>query len=125
MDQMKPCILVVDDEVTIRELLKQLLELNDYTVITASNGVEALEIYKRERERIGLVITDLGLPQLNGKRLGEKIKRLNPDAKMIIATGFADQDEHADLMDIGFLEVVPKPFDIREMISTVKQALAT
>ncbi|MCF7798033.1 MAG: response regulator [Lentisphaeria bacterium] len=125
MDQMTKSILVVDDELTIRELLKQLLELNNYKVITASNGLEALEIYEREGDQIDLVITDLGLPRLNGKKLGEKIKTLNPDAKMIIATGFADQDDHTKLMDIGFIHVVSKPFDIREMINTVKRALAT
>ncbi|MCF7801762.1 MAG: response regulator [Candidatus Marinimicrobia bacterium] len=116
-------VLVVDDENTIRDLLKQLLELNNYRVTTASNGQEALEIYKTNRDNIDLVITDLGLPQLNGKKLGEKIKALNPDAKMIIATGFADQNDHSALMDIGFLYVVSKPFDIREMINTVERAL--
>lgn len=123
MVESKKCILVVDDEETIRDLIKQLLELNDYETISASNGHEALEIYKKEGAKIDLVITDLGLPFMNGRELGENIRKLNPCAKMIIATGFAGRENYETLMQIGFLEIIRKPFDIREVIQSVKKAL--
>lgn len=123
MKNKKQYILVVDDEITIRDLLRQLLQLNDYEVVTASNGKEALAIYEQEYEQIDLVITDLGLPQLNGRKLGAKIKEINPSARMIIATGYADQEDQADLTEIGFSEVVQKPFDIREIMNVVQRAL--
>ena len=117
-------VLVVDDENTIRDLLKQLLELNNYRVTTASNGQEALEIYKTTGATIDLVITDLGLPIMNGRQLGEAIKAINPNAKMLIATGFVNQDEYATLMEIGFLEIIRKPFDIRNILEVVKKTLS-
>lgn len=124
MQASKQLILVVDDEDTIRDLLKQLLELNDYETITASNGAEALDIYKKMGAKINLIITDLGLPLMNGRELGEAVKALNPAAKMIITTGFVGQEKHDDLINIGFLEIIQKPFDIRQVILSVQKALA-
>jgi len=124
MEDSKQFILIVDDEETIRDLLKQLLELNDYKTVLASNGMEALEIYKNQGASIDLIITDLGLPLMNGRELGEAVKALNPDAKMIITTGFVGQEKFDELMRVGFMEIIRKPFDIRQVILSIKKALA-
>jgi len=124
MEDSKQFILIVDDEETIRDLLKQLLELNDYKTVLASNGMEALEIYKNHGASIDLIITDLGLPMMNGRELGEAVKALNPDAKMIITTGFVGQEKFDELMRVGFMEIIRKPFDIRQVILSIKKALA-
>jgi len=86
--------------------------------------MEALEIYKNQGASIDLIITDLGLPLMNGRELGEAVKALNPDAKMIITTGFVGQEKFDELMRVGFMEIIRKPFDIRQVILSVKKALA-
>lgn len=82
-------ILVVEDEELIREVSQEVLENSGYTVLLAASGEEALEIYAREQERIDLVITDLGMPGMGGEALLARLLQLDPQAKMIVSSGYA------------------------------------
>ncbi|MCX5874658.1 MAG: PAS domain S-box protein, partial [Deltaproteobacteria bacterium] len=79
-------ILLVDDEEFLRELGTRLLNQYGYHVITASNGKEALEIYQREGESISLIILDLIMPEMDGRQCLGEILRIDPNAKVIIAS---------------------------------------
>ena len=80
-------ILLVDDEEYVRDLGKRILEHAGYTVITAANGKEALEIYAREQSNIALVVLDLIMPQMEGKKCLEELLKINPHVKVIVSTG--------------------------------------
>jgi CheY-like chemotaxis protein len=82
-------ILVVDDEATILALTRQALEGGGYQVVCASDGLEALEIFSREHQRIAVVLLDRTLPKLSGEAVFQRLKQLRPDARIILSSGEA------------------------------------
>ncbi len=114
-------ILVVDDETSIRDLLVDLLVSNNYTVSAASNGENALEIIKKKREDFDLVITDLGLPKINGIELARIIHKMQPTLPVIGSTGYIHPEEHKQLASNGFHYVLQKPFKLDEVLEVVTQ----
>ncbi len=123
MFKIKPHILVVEDDSAIRELLAQLFTLNEYRVSTAEDGVSALDIYQKHGADIDLVITDLGLPNMDGLQLGIRLKAINSKIKMICVTGFVSLKKQHELFEAGFNEIINKPFDIRRVIERVQLIL--
>ena len=83
-------LLLVDDEPAIRNLSEQTLRLFGYTVLLAEDGERALEIYRNGKDRIDLVVLDLIMPGTGGKQCLEKLIEINPHVKVIIATGYSD-----------------------------------
>ena len=116
-------ILLVDDEEMIRDLGARILKNAGYTVITASDGKEALDIYRRQGKDISLVILDLLLPKMGGAQCLAALFKINPSVKVVIASGYTAEtlikDEPASSAE-GF---VSKPYDAREMLRIVRKAL--
>lgn len=115
-------ILVVDDEDSIRNLAVTLLQHFGYEVIEASNGKEAVEIYRRDWEKIALVVLDLIMPEMDGKRCLKEIHKINPKAKVIIVSGQIEQRQNGIKSDTvrGF---IGKPYDARTFMKEVRYAL--
>ena len=82
-------ILIVDDEEMVRKCGEATLSQAGYTVLTASNGQEALDVYRRDKSRISLVILDLNMPVMDGKRCLKELLKIDPELKILIASGFA------------------------------------
>ncbi len=116
-------ILFVDDEAGIREAAEFLLEQAGYSVVTAKDGMTALEIYQNEWEDISLVVLDLNMPELSGREVLENFTIINPDVRVLIATGYITAEERAGLK--GIVEVIEKPFDFDQLIQKVRAALET
>ncbi len=116
-------ILLVDDELLVRSLARRVLEKAGYTVITAEDGQEAIEIYKRKGEEISLIILDLIMPVMNGKRCFEEVLRLDPSAKIIIASGFAPEESTKELLERGAKDFVPKPYKVNNLLTAVRDVL--
>ncbi len=114
-------ILFVDDEAGIREAAEFLLEQAGYRVTTASNGITAIEIYRKEWEKISLVVLDLNMPELSGREVLENLTIINPDVRVLISTGYITPDERAGLK--GIVEVIEKPFDFDQLVQKVRGAL--
>ncbi len=114
-------ILFVDDEAGIREAAEFLLEQAGYTVVTAKDGMTALEIYKREWEEISLVVLDLNMPELSGREVLENFTIINPDVRVLISTGYITPEERTGLK--GIVEVIEKPFDFEQLVQKVRAAL--
>jgi two-component system, NtrC family, response regulator PilR len=119
----KHTILVADDERSMRELLEMLLGAEGYSVLTASNGCDALEILRGERERIDLVIQDLKMPGMDGTELLKVIKTEAPDIPVIVMTAFSSWDSAVEAMRLGAYDYVRKPFDTDAIRSVVGRAL--
>ena len=94
-----------------------------YRVTTAEDGVPALDIYQKHGADIDLVITDLGLPNMNGLQLVIRLKAINSEIKMICITGFVSLEKQHKLFEAGFEEIINKPFDIRRVTERVKSIL--
>ncbi len=111
-------ILVVDDEQSIREVTKEALELSQYTVMTASEGTEAVGKYAQFKSDIALVITDMMMPIMDGKQLIVALRRISPSVKIIASSGLVDQQE---LNVDGFIE---KPYTAETLLLTIKKVLS-
>jgi PAS domain S-box-containing protein len=117
-------ILLIDDEEYVRDLGKRILERAGYTVITAANGKEALEIYAREQSNIALVVLDLIMPQMDGAKCLEELLKINPQVKVIVSTGHsmdAQERLHLGSMARGF---VNKPYEVRQLVQAVRGILS-
>ena len=116
-------LLLVDDEENIREPWNKILVDFGYTVFTTEDGESALEFYKKEHGRVDLIILDLIMPGMGGKRCLEKLLQINPQAKVIIASGYAIDASTREAIEAGAKVSVSKPFEIRSMLKTVREVL--
>ncbi len=116
-------ILVVDDTLPVAELAHRILTNAGYSVITANNGREALDIYETKRDEISLVILDLLMPEMSGRDCLMELLKIDPSVKALIASGYAPEDElHREIGPLvkGFLH---KPFAIAELLNEARSVL--
>jgi signal transduction histidine kinase len=113
-------ILVVDDEQDIREVLEITLSASGYTVFTAENGKQALEIFKKENPLI--VLTDIKMPRMSGIDLLSKIKDKNPDTQVIIITGHGDTDLAIKSLKNEAIDFITKPISDDALEISLKRA---
>ncbi len=114
-------LLVVDDEATIRDLVKKLLEAGGYKVVGARNGVEALSIFKNSPEKFAAVITDKLMPGMDGPELVQEMRSVRGDLKVLACSGLdTDSESWQHGQPSQFLN---KPFTARELLRAVKQLL--
>jgi len=119
----KGTILVVDDEELIRETLLEILKNAGYQVITADNGLDGLEKYKRNQEKINLVISDMGMPHMNGLEFFKNLKSLNPSVRLIFTTGYLEHGSKSELLQKGARDVIFKPFRVQDLLSTISTVM--
>ncbi len=108
-------ILIIDDEEIIRSLSKSILVQCGYNVITAEDGFKGVNIYKQKRNIVDLVILDMSMPGISGKETFIELKQINPEQKIMIASGFAKDDRIQDLINMGLEDFIQKPFDFIEL----------
>jgi two-component system, cell cycle sensor histidine kinase and response regulator CckA len=118
-------LLLVEDETLLLDMVQILLESNGYTVFTAKDGEEAVQVYQQHAYEIALVISDMGLPKLTGVSEFEKMKEINPTVKIIFASGFFEPDMKAALESVGAKGFLQKPYVIDELLSKIRKALDT
>ena len=116
-------ILLVDDEELVRDLGKRILERSGYTVLATASGKEALDLYKKERGKISLVILDLIMPQMGGKRCLEELLKIDPQVKVLIASGYSAGGEAKTTIESGARGFVGKPYDMKQMLQAVRHVL--
>lgn len=119
----KETILVVDDEDFIRELCRRILSRAGYKVLVASNGREALEIYKQRQNEIGLVILDLIMPVMEGGQCLDHLIEINSQVKVLIATGFWPTGVARTALEAKAKGFVSKPYDIVQVLREVRKVL--
>gem|GEM_PF-6081606 len=112
-------ILLVDDEPLMLKVGQGMLETGGYRVLAASNGAEALEIYRQMRSEIDLVVLDLVLPDRPGGEVLEQIRRLDPDARVLIASGFTTESGVREVLEGRADGFIQKPFRTQELLRKV------
>ncbi|MGB9562093.1 MAG: response regulator [bacterium] len=118
---MKPKILVVDDQESILELLKAILERENFEVFLAANGFDALDIIAHNE--IDLVITDVSMPELDGFTLLQIIKNRYPNLPVIVMTGYYDIYTKEEAIKYGASRFLPKPFRPEEVLKIISNEL--
>lgn len=116
-------ILFAEDEDTLVELVKALLEGKGYRVLIARDGLQAVDVFKQHAEEIALVITDIGLPKLNGWEAFLRMKALQPRITAIIATGYIDARQRSEMLKGGAKDLVQKPFVPNLLLKKVREVL--
>jgi DNA-binding response OmpR family regulator len=114
-------VLVVEDEALVRMLVVQTLEEAGFAVMEAAEAQGALEMLKSD-DAIRLMITDVGLPGLNGRRLAEAARAQRPDMKVLFMTGYADSSLVENALPEGF-GLITKPFDLEELAARAQALL--
>ncbi len=118
-------VLLVEDEEGLRALNARGLASRGYTVLTAANGVEALEELEKNEGKVDLVVSDVVMPEMDGPTLLKEMRKKNPGLKMIFVSGYAEEAFQKNLPPGGQFAFLPKPFTLKQLVEQVKQTLAS
>lgn len=118
-------ILVVEDEEHLRMLAVELLEELGYTVIEAENGKKAVEICKKSKDKINLILLDMIMPVMPGRETYYEIRRINPDMKVLLMSGFSQDEKASDLLNEGACGFIQKPFRLHDLSKVISEALSS
>jgi PAS domain S-box-containing protein len=113
-------VLLVEDEDQVRDIAKTYLETFGFTVLEAVNGKEALELYKTNAAEINLVVTDIGMPVMDGYELCAKLKSLNQKLPIIISSGFGDTDVTSRIESGNIAGIISKPYTPNQIMDVLK-----
>jgi len=116
-------ILLVDDEPNLVVIVSRQLLSANYRVIKASNGNEALNLYEKHREKIRLVILDLLMPGMGGKQCLEALRKLDPNVRVLVASGAMNSAIEADLKEIGARGLIAKPFETPQFLEKIRKII--
>jgi CheY-like chemotaxis protein len=116
-------ILFVDDELSIVNIGKKTLESLGYDVVARTSSIEALEFFKKQSDRVDIVITDLTMPNMTGEELAEELMQIRPDIPIILCTGFSAKMDEKKAMDMGIRAFISKPILKREIAKTIRKVL--
>lgn len=116
-------VLLVDDEPTIRSVLRQGLERAGYKVIEAADGVEGFGAFVRHRSSIAMVLLDLTMPRMGGDEVFAEIQRLAPEVPVVLMSGYSQQEATDALKGKGLAGFLSKPFSVREALAVVNRVL--
>jgi CheY-like chemotaxis protein len=119
-DTHKECILVVENEEDIRCLLTDILVSEGHKVHSASNGIDALKLFKQEQ--FDVVLTDLGMPVMSGWEVASTIKKSAPEVIIAVITGWGTELDQSELDKNGVDIVVNKPFRVQQILNMVQEA---
>jgi two-component system cell cycle sensor histidine kinase/response regulator CckA len=119
----KGTILLVEDESMLLDLLHGVLQDHGYTVLTARDGQEGVEVYKSNVDQIALVLSDMGLPKLGGWEMFLRMKELNPGVKVILASGFFDPKLKTEMLTAGAIDFIQKPYVTEAVLGRIREVL--
>jgi PAS domain S-box-containing protein len=116
-------ILIVEDEVLLYETTKMTLASKGYAVLYARDGLEALDVYRKHHKDIGLVLTDMDLPKLGGEKLIETLAQINPNLRIVFASGYVDPEVKEKVLQLGAKAFLAKPYDPITLLGMVRRVL--
>ncbi len=116
-------ILVVDDEATIRVVTRTTLEANNYTVLTAKDGLEAVSIFPKQPGAVRLVVTDLMMPAMDGATMIRALQEIDPNLRFIVVSGLMDAEKVPHSPASRPIAFLAKPFGSDELLRLIRQTL--
>jgi signal transduction histidine kinase len=116
-------VLVIDDEDVVRRAARSTLEHFGYTVFEASSGHGGVDLFSRLHDRISAVVLDLTMPRMDGREVWRRIRRIRPDMKIIISSGFEESDAMKQFADDRSLTFLKKPFTASGLAGKIKEVL--
>jgi CheY-like chemotaxis protein len=119
----KPVVLVVDDEHLVRIMVQMGLERNGFDVWLASSGRQAIELYRRHRDRIAVVLLDVQMPDLDGPQTLDTLRALNPQVRTCFMSGDTGCYEPEELLQRGAAHLIAKPFHLHELTQLLRMVV--
>ena len=119
----KETVLLVDDEDMILDVGTQILEKMGHKAIKAKSGQEAIEIYEKHKDLIELVILDMIMPGVGGGEAYDRIKAINPEAKVLLSTGYSINGQATEILERGCNGFIQKPFRMKELSHKIREVL--
>jgi len=116
----KPTVLIVDDDVSLSKTLSDILRAEGYAPVTAGEGETALGRVEEEKPLVAVI--DLRLPDMDGLRVMEEIKKRSPCTECIVLTGYASQASAIEAINLGAYSYVQKPYDVQQLLVTIRRA---
>jgi CheY-like chemotaxis protein len=116
-------VLLVDDEEMITEAGGELLEEMGYSVLIARSGKEAIDLYKKKRDEIDLVILDMIMPVMGGGETYDRLKEADPDVKVLLSSGYSINGDAGEILDRGCDGFIQKPFKLKELSQRIREIL--
>lgn len=114
-------ILVVDDDEILRETSRAILESAGYTVLTANNGQQGVDLYREQQEQISVVVLDLVMPIMSGREAFLELRKINPAVKVLLVSGFRQDARVEEVMRLGVNAFLQKPFTIESLTHAIRE----
>jgi len=119
----KECILYVDDEETLVEMGRQMLNRLGYEVVSRTSSIEAYELFRKNPKRFDLVITDMTMPNMTGDELARRLTEIRADIPVILCSGYSERLTAARAEEIGIKSFIHKPLVIRDLATAIRNVL--
>ncbi|MCJ7771931.1 MAG: response regulator, partial [Desulfobacterales bacterium] len=116
-------VLLIDDEDMILTVGEEILNLIGYDVITASSGQEAINTYRKNRNRIKMVILDMIMPEMSGSETYNGLKEINPEVTVLLSSGYSLNGKAKDILNSGCDGFIQKPFTMIQLSQKISEIL--
>jgi len=116
-------ILLVDDEEMVRDVGVKILRKFGYRVLSAGGGKETLEIYKKNKEKIAMVILDIIMPVMGGPETYDALRKINPGIKVLLSSGYSIDNQAEEMLRLGCRGFIQKPFSLEELSHKIRSII--
>ncbi|MCB2213237.1 PAS domain S-box protein [bacterium] len=116
-------VLVVDDDETVRQVAQMMLEGQGFTVYTAEDGQDGIDVYREHGDEISLVILDMTMPRMDGEQAFQHLQELDPNVRVVLSSGYNEQETMSHFNGEGLAGFIQKPYQMHELIGRVREAL--
>lgn len=118
-------VMIVDDEDLVTILAQRVLTDEGYRIVTAKDGFQAIEIYRKLKDQIALIILDFTMPIMDGADVFAEILQINPKAPVVLSSGFAEQERLRSMLARGLRGFIPKPYTQQKLLTQIRSVLDT
>jgi CheY-like chemotaxis protein len=116
-------VLIVDDEEFVTMIAQRVLADEGYRVVTAKDGFQAIDIYRKLKDEIMLVILDFTMPVMDGADVFAELQLINPKVPVVLSSGFAEQEPLRNMLSRGLRGFIPKPYTQQKLLTQVRSTL--
>ena len=116
-------VLIVDDEDFVTLLAQRVMTDEGYRVVTAKDGFQAIDIYRKLKDQIALVILDFTMPVMDGSDVFDELLQINPKVPVVLSSGFAEQDRLRGMLARGLRGFIPKPYTQQKLLTQFRSTL--
>ncbi len=117
-------VLVIDDEANVREVASDILAEQGYIVIPAASGAEGVDLFRANRQEVGVVLLDLKMPGMNGKETFHELQKIQPDLKIIFTSGYSESEVATLTQESERIAFLSKPYNVKALTNQIGQMLA-